>query len=168
MNFFAYLAELNWSSCALKFLLTLCFDNFRYKLVDMLSVCGDYEYQEAIMEIIFRMCSPQQIEKYTSALFPEDKQLQQTFLRITRNNFESDIRLFLNRINSKSLKIFTILSRAILFNDKKLPLLQVSCVFAKKHSKTLRETMKSTLDRQKNSVKVHFCHSKSDISFLAD
>lgn len=95
--------------------------SFRCKLVDLLSVCGDYDYQTSIVECIFRMCSRKQIEEYSKDLIPEDVNLNNAFLAINNETFYSDVRTFLNIINEKSQSVYSIVCTDVLLDNMSLP-----------------------------------------------
>lgn len=97
------------------FLFIFTFFN-RCKLVDLLSVCGDYEYQLGIMECIFRMCSKQQIEEYSKDLIPEDENLLKAFLAINNETFYNDVRRFLNIVNEKTMGVYSVICEQVLLD----------------------------------------------------
>jgi len=77
------------------------------KFLDVFGTClqeaGDYELQATIMEAIFRLISPEDKEKFASYWFTS-KSVQNLFLSIRNEEFETDGRRFLNFFNSDDLQ----------------------------------------------------------------
>ncbi|CAH1112121.1 unnamed protein product [Psylliodes chrysocephalus] len=87
------------------------------KMVDNLTSYGDYELQLTIIEAIFRLYGKTEINKRLKDLIPESEELSQTFADINPSTFDEDCRLFLNNINQKHEKIFSIICDSVLVGN---------------------------------------------------
>lgn len=86
-------------------------------MVDNLTSYGDYELQLTIIEAIFRLYGKTEINKRLKDLIPESEELSQTFADINPSTFDEDCRLFLNNINQKHEKIFSIICDSVLVGN---------------------------------------------------
>lgn len=84
---------------------------FSYKLIDLLGVYGDYDFQVLIIKIIFRTFETHKYE--ITELIPESEDLQNKFLEITMENIDCSTRTFLNGLNQISQKIFSVKCQTI-------------------------------------------------------
>lgn len=95
--------------------------------MDFLSTCGDYEYEVMILKTIFDMCSHTQIRKRSRELFPEAECLENAFVEIGDADFDlGAVRRFLNLLNNKSQKVFSVKCLSVYLDDRVQPLPSVS------------------------------------------
>ncbi|KAK4884634.1 hypothetical protein RN001_000905 [Aquatica leii] len=71
------------------------------KLIDELSVYGDFEYQMLLLETIFSVFTDELVQRFAHDLFPESEILKKSFCKIKRDNLFYEIRKFLNVLNSR-------------------------------------------------------------------
>lgn len=79
-----------------------------HKLVDVLSIYGDYDFQALVLEVIFRTTNKNELTDLSKQLIPESKQLRKEFLNINIESFDETTRNFLNSFNERGNKIFSI------------------------------------------------------------
>lgn len=65
-------------------------------------------YQSALLEAIFRMCSPDQINRYAGQMFPTTTEFEKGICEIDRTYFDRDSRRFLNTVNDKLKQVLSL------------------------------------------------------------
>uniref|UniRef100_A0A6P7GG33 Uncharacterized protein LOC114342049 isoform X2 n=1 Tax=Diabrotica virgifera virgifera TaxID=50390 RepID=A0A6P7GG33_DIAVI len=87
------------------------------KLVDSVTSCADYDLQAVILELIFRMYSQRIIHSKLYELIPESEELTSLFSQIKAVTFDEDLKKFLNTLNAKYDKVFTLLCTDIILDN---------------------------------------------------
>ncbi|CAG9827661.1 unnamed protein product [Diabrotica balteata] len=96
-----------------------CNNFYIYKLVDTLSIYGDYDFQSLILELILKTCTDQELRKILNALFPESEELRTKFSKISAQKFDSTVRDFLQVLNRRTKTIFSIYCEKVIIGDIK-------------------------------------------------
>ncbi|XP_072379097.1 uncharacterized protein [Diabrotica undecimpunctata] len=90
---------------------------YLFKLMDSITSCADYELQTVILETIFRMYSQSIIRSKLKELIPESEELTSLFSQIKAITFDEDIKKFLDTLNAKYDKVFTVLCTDIIIDN---------------------------------------------------
>ena len=61
---------------------------------------GDYELQNELLELLFRMFRPDKRKMYAERLFPEKPEIQKLLISVRDDGFDSESRSFLNALNT--------------------------------------------------------------------
>ncbi|CAH1184655.1 unnamed protein product, partial [Phyllotreta striolata] len=80
---------------------------YLFKLMDSICTNGDYDLQKTIIETIHGLYPMDILLSNRELLIPESEELCQTFLNVHSETFNRDCRLFLNAMNKKKEKIYS-------------------------------------------------------------
>ncbi|CAG2203874.1 SYCP2 [Mytilus edulis] len=92
------------------------------KLSTLLNEIGDYEFQVCISECLFRII-PKKMRDQTISIVFKNQARRKDFLAIRDNEFETDCRIFLNKLNAslkKSNRVFSVPCNKAWLGDKEL------------------------------------------------
>ncbi|VDI69273.1 synaptonemal complex protein 2 [Mytilus galloprovincialis] len=92
------------------------------KLSTLLNEIGDYEFQVCISECLFRII-PKKVRDQTISTVFKNQARRKDFLVIRDNEFETDCRIFLNKLNAslkKSNRVFSVPCNKAWLGDKEL------------------------------------------------
>ncbi|XP_063412603.1 uncharacterized protein LOC134695306 [Mytilus trossulus] len=92
------------------------------KLSTLLNEIGDYEFQVCISECLFRII-PKKVRDQTISTVFKNQARRKDFLAIRDNEFETDCRIFLNKLNAslkKSNRVFSVPCNKAWLGDKEL------------------------------------------------
>ncbi|XP_050506801.1 uncharacterized protein LOC114327608 [Diabrotica virgifera virgifera] len=93
-----------------------CNKFYIYKLVDTLSIYGDYDFQSLVLELILKTCIKKDLKKILNDLFPESEELRTKFSEISPRKFDSTARSFLQVLNCRTNAIFSICCEKVMID----------------------------------------------------
>ncbi|CAH1965464.1 unnamed protein product [Acanthoscelides obtectus] len=89
-----------------------------YKLTDSISIHSDYDMQVLIIEVIILLYGKGNLNRQIGDLIPESQELSEHFIGIDPDNFDRDVRVFLNRLNQNpTSSVFSIVCDSVQLGD---------------------------------------------------